>query len=289
MRQVKIIYESEPVGIGSTILRGLHRLYYHTPDEILYFHFTNILYGSKNKNVWSAYLEQPFVHEKEFIKQEFDGNRTKEERGVFLNKANPFLFCYGKEQGYAKDFLNADIVNNYRFFAGQYLKFKDIITNKVDDFCSSNFKDKRVVSLHKRGTDQFTSRGHAGPNVQGLDEKWLIALVEEYSKKHDAVFLATDEHKVYDLLRQKFGDKIISYSTMRSAEGDSRGTHFGHINDTETNKFTLGEEAIIDFLIMSRCSYSLCMKSNLSLLSILMRNDFNYHFIDDHIQYDKLG
>ena len=44
---VKIVYESEPVGIGSTILRGLHRLYYLTPDEILYFHFNNILRSKK--------------------------------------------------------------------------------------------------------------------------------------------------------------------------------------------------------------------------------------------------
>ena len=76
---------------------------------------------------------------------------------------------------------------------------------------------------------------------------------------------------------------------MRSQEGDMRGTHFAHAADTEENKGILGEEAIIDFLIMSRCSYSLCMKSNLSLLTILMRNDYNYHFIDDHIQYDRLG
>jgi hypothetical protein len=72
-------------------------------------------------------------------------------------------------------------------------------------------------------------------------------------------------------------------------KGDTRGTHFGHINDTEANKYTLGEEAIIDFLIMSRCDYSLCMRSNLSLLNILLRTDFNYCFIDDHIQYDRLG
>ena len=288
MKHVKIVYEFEPVGIGSTILRGLHRLYYKEPEEILYFHFTNILYGDKNKNIWSTYLLQPFVSEKEFIQKEFDNKSTIEERGVFLNKSNRFLFCYGKQQDYGKEFSDPESVTKYRAAVTQYLNFKDTILNKVDDFCVSNFNGKRVVSLHKRGTDQFTSRGHAGP-MQQLDDSRLSSIVEDYLKNYDAVFLATDEHKVYELLRQRFGNKIISYSTMRSAEGDNRGTHFGHINDTAKNKFLLGEEAIIDFLLMSRCSYSLCMKSNLSLLNILIRSDFNYHFIDDHIQYDKLG
>jgi hypothetical protein len=289
MRQVKIIYESEPVGIGSTILRGLHRLYYLDPDEILYFHFTNILYGNKDINVWGNYLKQPFESDKKFILDEFNNKRALEEHGVFINKKNRFLFCYGKEQNYAKEFLNKDSVNNYRTLVSRYLHFKREIIDKVDDFCFSFFKNKKIISLHKRGTDQFTERGHAGPNVGGLSVNCLKTIINENLKNYDAVFLATDEHATHDILKQEFGDKIISYSTMRSHDGDNRGTHFGHINDTVGNKFILGQEAIIDSLIMSRCAYSLCMKSNLSLINILMRSDLNYHFIDDHIQYDKMG
>ena len=111
-KQIKLIYESEPVGIGSTILRGLHRLLYRQSDEILYFHFTNILYGSPNKNVWAAYLKQPFEPERQLIEEAFNNQNTIEERGVFLNKTNPFLFCYGKAQNNASEFLNVDSVAN---------------------------------------------------------------------------------------------------------------------------------------------------------------------------------
>ena len=287
-KQIKLIYESEPVGIGSTILRGLHRLLYRQSDEILYFHFTNILYGSPNKNVWAAYLKQPFEPERQLIEEAFNNQNTIEERGVFLNKTNPFLFCYGKAQNNASEFLNVDSVAKYRELATTYLKFKDKLLTKVDLFCKNYITNKRVISLHIRGTDQFTSRGHAG-NVVAFANEQLKDMVENSLKDYDFIFLATDEDRVYKLLKESFGDKILSYSTMRSREGDTRGTHFAHVTDTEENKYILGEEAIIDFLIMSRCSYSLCMKSNLSLLTILMRNDFNYKFVDNHIQYDKLG
>lgn len=287
-KRVKIIYESEPVGIGSTILRGLHRLYYCTPDEILYFHFTNILYGGPNKNVWAAYLKQPFEPERQLIEEAYNNKNTLEERGVFLNKNNSFLFCYGKEQNNASEFSNIDSVAKYRELVATYLKFNDKLLTKVDSFCEKYITNKRVISLHKRGTDQFTSRGHAGNVIAFTDER-LKDMVENSLKDYDFIFLATDEDRVYKLLKESFGDKILSYSTMRSQEGDTRGTHFAHVTDTEENKYILGEEAIIDFLIMSRCSYSLCMKSNLSLLTILMRNDFNYKFVDNHIQYDKLG
>ena len=285
---VKIVYESEPVGIGSTILRGLHRLYYLTPDEILYFHFNNILYSSPNKNVWAAYLKQPFEHQRQYIEQAFNDKNIIEEHGVFLNKANPLLFGYGKEQNNASEFLNIDSLVKYRKIVNKYLKFKDELLIKVDSFCKEYIDNKRVICLHKRGTDQFTSRGHAG-DVVAFNDDDLKYMVENNLKDYDFIFLATDEDKVYKLLKKSFGDKVLSYSTMRSLEGDTRGTHFAHVTDTEENKYILGEEAIIDFLIMSRCSYSLCMKSNLSLLTILMRKDFNYKFIDNHIQYDKLG
>jgi hypothetical protein len=285
MKQVKIIYESEPVGIGSTILRGLHRLYYATPEEILYFHFTNILYGDKNQNIWSTYIEQPFVHEKEFILHEFNNKRVVEEHGVFLKKTNPFLFCYGKAQNYAKDFLNKELVTKFRQVFTTYVKIKSSIHDKANLFCKEFIDNNRVVSMQKRGTDNFTTRGHAGDIIAFADEE-IKKIVKDNLEDYDYLFLATDEIYVRNLLIKYFGNKILSYSTMLSPEGDKRGTHFANINNTTRNKYTLGEEAIIDSLIMSRCDYSLCMKSNLSLINILLRNNFNYHFIDDHVQYD---
>lgn len=288
MKQVKIVYEAEAVGIGSTILRGLHRLYYATPDEVLYFHFTNPLYGGPNTNVWSRYLKQPFEIEKRFIEECYSNKKVIEERGVFLDKTKPFLFCYGKEQNNAKEFSNVQSVTNYRNIFNTYIKFKDNVLDKANLFCKKYIDNKHVISLHKRGTDQFSARGHAG-DVTSFTDIELQNMVKTNLNNYESVFLATDEDRVYRMLKDQFGDKILSYSTMRSQDGDTRGTHFAHASDTEENKYTLGEEAIIDFLIMSRCSYSLCMKSNLSLLSILMREDFNYNFIDNHIDYNKLG
>ena len=65
---------------------------------------------------------------------------------------------------------------------------------------------------------------------------------------------------------------------------DRDGVHRDNIYQNEDFKTKLGEEAILDSIIMSKCSYSLLSQSNLSLVSILLRKDYKYQLIDENLK-----
>ena len=286
---VKIIHENEAVGIGSTIFRGAHLLYYRKPEDILYFDFKNVLYNDPNKNVWSTYLKQPFEDRKQLILDQYNQKTAILEYGVFNNKKHPFLFCYGAEQKNGADFVNKNKVQEFRNKLKPYIVFKQNILDKVDAFVWSNFTKKKVLSIHKRGTDLFSDTGHAKNQDHLFDYNFIQKKVEKVINNYDAIFLATDEQETFERFKADYGDRVITYATTRAEKGNKTGLHISSIYKTPEEKYLLGEEAIIDTILMSRCDYSFCVRSNLSLLNIILRNDFNYEFIDDHIDYGNLG
>lgn len=284
-----IVYENEPVGIGSTIFRGLHRLYYKKPNEILYFQFVNPLYSTNNLNTWSAYLHQPFEGEKQFLLTAQQNKKLKEERGVFNNLNQPLLFGYGKAQNNGSLFSDSATVKGYREFAKPFLKFKKNIIDKVNSFKLQHFTDNKILSIHKRGTDQFTSRGHAGKSAHLFSNQNITDKVDKIQKNYDRIFVATDEQCFLDLMQERYGNKVCSYSTIRANANETIGLHFQFSQANSETKYLIGEEAIIDSILMSQSNFAFYMRSNISLLSILLRSNFDYEFVDNHIDYGDMG
>lgn len=284
MKVVKIIYDNESVGLGSTIFRGLHKLYYKKPEEIFYFKFNNNLY-SNNKNTWNQYLHQPFEQEREFIEEEYRNGRSLIEYGFRDN--NKFIFCYGRDQDNGNEFKNKIKVQRYRELFNKYIKFKLDIEKKADNFYNKEIKGRKTISIHCRGTDQYTEYGHAGNNRELLNFQFINNVLK--SKDFDFIFLATDEEETLNKFKNFYGDKIITYSTIRCKKDSKLGIHFTFTNEKDEKKYLIGEEALVDSILMSRCDSSLYVRSNISLLSLLLRKDFNYEFYDDHIIYDNLG
>lgn len=289
MNTVKIIHENEAVGLGSTIFRGAHLLYYRKEDEILYFNFKNRLYGNSNKNIWSTYLHQPFEDQQEFIKMEYAEGRAIHEYGVFNNKSHPFLFCYGGKQNGGIDFVTESKVTLFRDKLRPYIIFKSDIIDKVNNVVTNIFGNKKILSIHKRGTDLFSNNGHARNQEHLFTYDYIKAKVDTVIDNYDAIFLATDEEETLDNFVRDYQDKIITYATKRAKKGNKTGIHNDAINEIDDIKYLIGEEAIIDTILMSKCDYSFCVRSNLSLLNIILRDDFNYEFIDNHVDYSNLG
>lgn len=290
MKTVKIIHETDPVGIGSMIFRGLHRLYYRAPEEVLYFRFTNPLYGDGEENVWDRYLEQPFAAEADFVASEIRRGRAIEEHGVFNRPDHRLIFGYGAAQE-RNIFVDPERVTTLRAFAQPFLKFRSDLVAKAGNFAARRFAGRRTLSLHKRGTDNFGPRGHARGQGHLVPPEFFKDAARRAMDRQrcEQLFLATDEQVFEKYLKESLGAPVITHATLRAPKGDLRGLHNPRFGRWTRTKHLLGDEAIIDALLMARCDYSLCMRSNLSLLAILLRTDFAYRFIDDHVDYGALG
>jgi hypothetical protein len=98
--------------------------------------------------------------------------------------------------------------------------------------------------------------------------------------KYKNIFLATDEKFFYDELKKNFKKNNIKFN---SAINKKNVSHWDQVYSNEKNKTILGEDAIIDSIILSKCDYSLLSRSNLSVTSILLRDDYNFSFLDEHL------
>ena len=272
--ELKVIeFNSENNGIFSIILIALEALYFKKKKEIIYFKFNNLLY-SNNYNLWDKFFIQPFAEFEDLIEKKIrKGNYKKE----YFNK-NKFPLDYISLG--SKVFYDKKLINHFREIFKKRIVFCKRITDKALRY-ENKYLNNKTLSIHLRGTDRFTKDGHFNGMRKKLKWKDIEDSIQIRISKNkiSKLFLATDDQKYKALIKKKFNSKLLkSYSTILSKD---KGAHYENIYQNEIFKTKLGDEAIVDSILLSRSKYSLICQSNLSLVSILMRNDFNYKLIDE--------
>ena len=176
------------------------------------------------------------------------------------NKENTSIFQLKNFRDYAAFFhftekkLSRESVFN---IVQKYIKIKNNVKNKVDDFVLENFTGKYVISLHYRGTDKCIE-------VNPVPYDKIVEKVNNYIKENELknykIFVASDEQKFIDFMRNLFSDSLITYDAHRSLDGSP-------LHYQTTDKFQIGEEALIDCLLLSKGNVLIRTSSNLSLWS----------------------
>jgi len=191
-------------------------------------------------------------------------------------------------------FYDPTFVKPLQSLCKKYIKFKPIITKNIEKFLYDNdITNTNTLSIHIRGTDMFSdvlfkNMNHASGQKKLIDyetyiKPYIIKSLE--TKNCNKLFLATDEQEIYDHIKKDFNSILIKYETNLAPKNSQIGLHYINQNKDFYTKYQTGIDVLTEIGIMSSCKYSLYMKSNVSLVSILMRNNLNYEFIDDHIDY----
>jgi len=141
----------------------------------------------------------------------------------------------------------------------KYIKIREPILNKVDQFVSEHFLGHHIISLHYRGTDKSIE----APRVAFDEVKESVeTYIHENQLENYKIFVATDEQKFLDQMELAFPGRVIAYDSIRSLDG--KPIHRGR---WIKNSYQLGEDALIDSLLLSRGDYLIRTSSNLSLWS----------------------
>jgi hypothetical protein len=263
-------------GIGSYIFSLLAHLEEIEKNEIFYVALNNLSY-SNYKNFWEIAFHQPF--EKNLNNKNFD--RKTIEKNINDKNFNYINFHKKKDLSKTRDLLKKYIkpkVNLEKLFIDDYLK---------------KFEKYNIASLHIRGNAMF-STGHAANQYQKINFKnFICPLIKKILQDgFDKVILCTVDLNFKTQIVQEFKEKII-YMDQSFPENRMHPSSYDPLEEIiyekEDFKNKLIIEPIIEAFIMSKTSYSYLMRSNISYLSILYRNDFNYEFIDDHIDYERFG
>jgi hypothetical protein len=146
----------------------------------------------------------------------------------------------------------------------RYVTVKPNIQKKVNDFYDAHMKDRKTVGIHIRHTDRIND-----PMKVPFDK--IIEQANKYADGNTQFLIATDEEQFLDKARKLLNGRVISYQSYRSKDGSPIHLSKNH----NYNRALLGEEALIEVLILSRCDTFLHTISNFSYATLLFNPDLD--------------
>jgi hypothetical protein len=122
-----------------------------------------------------------------------------------------------------------------------------------------------IIGIHARGTDAI-SKEEIRPHRQGslMLSKYSATLHDLLNVHPEAgVFVATDDQASLDYFEKEFGSRVISYDSIRheggtlAGEGPTGWIMPAYIAADRDRAARNGEEAVIEYLLLSRCDHLL--------------------------------
>jgi hypothetical protein len=242
-----IIKNNGSCGICGYIWQVL-RAIYHYPGREYYINFSdNCQYSdpaiTSTDNVWEYYFEQPNNNDYpaealvETTITDIIDVPESEFRDVFM--VNPTAEYIQTRR------------NEYNKIINQHIKLLPTVEEKIRNFTDKHFKGKRVLGVHFRGTDH-------------PDKKYVTEYLQAIGTKaasYDVIFCASDEAHRVQALVNSFGDKVVTYDSIRSETAEP-------LHYSNTPKFKIGEDVIIEAYLMANTHFLFCCgNSNVNYLA----------------------
>lgn len=156
----------------------------------------------------------------------------------------------------------------------RYIHLKPHVQKRVDSFVENNFKNYNVIGIHYRGTDKVSE----APKVP-YEKVYDIVKKDSVDIKNTRIFIATDDEHFLNFMKIKFSGQIICLDSIRSRDG--KPLH----QSGKYNKYKLGEDAIVDCVLLSKCNKLYKTASNLSDTSVKFNP--NMIFVNLSVNYGR--
>jgi hypothetical protein len=129
----------------------------------------------------------------------------------------------------------------------RYIGVKPSVLDKVDTFCNTHLKERRVLGLHYRGTDKRVE----APRMRYSQVCDTVARFLEDNDEYDSLFVASDESDFVRYVENAFKNALpVIYHDDRERSQGTVGVHQTPSGD----RFRRGEEAVLNCLLLSRCA-----------------------------------
>ena len=134
-----------------------------------------------------------------------------------------------------------------------------------------------VIGVHARGTDAASAQEIREFRQGSLVLARYVGQIERLleARPGATIFVASDEQSSLDYLVEAFGDRVISYDTLRHQGGEAAGkgpsgwimpAYIAGDRDAAARN---GEEAVIEYLLLSRCDVLIHNGSSLARTVLL--------------------
>ncbi len=148
----------------------------------------------------------------------------------------------------------------HRKIFDKYIHINKDIIEKVKKITLQNFKDKKILGVHYRGSDQKKAGYHPHPATEKQILNATEMLLDKY--KFDKIYLCTEDSDYLELYKKNFGKKLIYSNVPRTT--DSKDLFDGI---KKNHRYEIGKGNLIDMLMLSKVDYLLCAPSNIAAMS----------------------
>lgn len=144
-----------------------------------------------------------------------------------------------------------------------FIRPREYLQQKASNFFQQYMNGHHVIGVHARGTDAI-SKEEIRPHRQGslVLSKYVTEIQRLLEARPTAkIFVATDAQSSLEYVREAFGSRVFAYESIRHESGKAAGqgpTGWimpAYIASDHDRAARNGEEAIIEYLLLSRCNY----------------------------------
>jgi hypothetical protein len=159
----------------------------------------------------------------------------------------------------------------------RFIRPRTYLLQKVDDFFARHMAGHQLIGVHARGTDA-TSRQELRTFRQGslVLSHYLVEIERLLDLRPEAkIFVATDDQSSLDFLMKAFGHRVLAYDSVRhhrgaaAAQGPTGWIMPAYIARDRDVAAKNGEDAVIEYLLLSRCHHLVHNGSSLARTVLL--------------------
>lgn len=179
--------------------------------------------------------------------------------GVFGKAPDTTADVQNLQDQYQLAHFGADLPPFYarRLMRAMGLTINEVVARRVARYHETYMRGHTVTGVHYRGTDKVDSRH---PEAVRVPPEFVVDHLRQ--NVSDTFFVATDEQAFLDTMVRQFPGRVLWCDVRRGSDGVP--PH--HARDV-ASPYQLGEEALVDSLLLSRCNRLVRTDSNLSLAS----------------------
>ena len=232
------------------------------------FFNTDIYLDKEHGNNWWAYFFEPVMILNPEIKK--PGKRK-------FNKIYRYFGPHGWQYSWIKALRikhtsrepypmnNGEECKHVGRLTKDYIRVKPHLIEKTEQFWHShNSENLFTIGIHYRGTDKKVLYPYVSPSYTVFND-YINRVLEKYRPSGYRIFVASDELEFIDWIMEKHGDHIFFWEdaprlSSQDPEASKGGTHKSSL----FSNYKKGETAVIDCLLLSRCSYLIKNRSSLS-------------------------
>jgi hypothetical protein len=148
----------------------------------------------------------------------------------------------------------------FRDLIARYLHPVPEIAAAVDAFAAMHFAARPITAVHVRGSD----KAKEFVTLDSFNHDYFLLL--DALPPEEQIFVLTDDARLLDAFRARYGARVIATESHRSSSDD--GPHYS----LDVDRVTLGREVAIDTYLALRCDNFIGNgRSNVSAMIALMK------------------